>query len=482
MGDMMNYRQRMRNLREDRDLSQADVGKLLNKSQQGYSHIENGRAELRIEDLIVLCRFYQVSADYFIGMTDECISGQSIRGRKTCCLFTDRPIPVGLFTSSKARTFPALASLCRIDYNINHHAAMPSPLRAAAVDKESIMPSISQRKTYIEFLRIIAAFLVIVNHTNSRIFQSVPMSKTWLVSITAFFTSKIAVPVFLMIMGALLLSKQDTPKKSIQRIVRIALAALLFSVPYYIYQHRTAPGDMRISDFFRTLYTWNITNAFWYLYMYLGLLCLLPLLQRMAAAFSKRDIELLLLLSLGVAGALPLTRIFFRTEASPHYTAALFSPYIGMVFAGHYLERYVPATRKNGLRALCLLLVLLAFQVFATRSFYDANPKGYLKLDDRTLITITLSAACAYAAARSLFAAIRLHERACRIIHALGSLTFGIYLLSDLIRVLSVPLFDALAAHTHDLLAMVLWEIFIFVVAAALTAVLKRIPGIRKLL
>ena len=76
MGDMMNYRQRMRNLREDRDLSQADVGKLLNKSQQGYSHIENGRAELRIEDLIVLCRFYQVSADYFIGMTDECISGQ----------------------------------------------------------------------------------------------------------------------------------------------------------------------------------------------------------------------------------------------------------------------------------------------------------------------------------------------------------------------------------------------------------------------
>lgn len=66
----------MRNLREDRDLSQADVGKLLNKSQQGYSHIENGRAELRIEDLIVLCRFYQVSADYFIGMTDECISGK----------------------------------------------------------------------------------------------------------------------------------------------------------------------------------------------------------------------------------------------------------------------------------------------------------------------------------------------------------------------------------------------------------------------
>ena len=67
----MNYRQRMRDLREDNDLSQADLGRVLNKSQQGYSHIENGRAELKIEDLVTLCRFYNVSADYFVGLKDE---------------------------------------------------------------------------------------------------------------------------------------------------------------------------------------------------------------------------------------------------------------------------------------------------------------------------------------------------------------------------------------------------------------------------
>lgn len=66
----MDYRTRMRNLREDRDLTQETLGKLLNKSQQGYNHIETGRAELKIEDLIKLCRFYQASADYLIGLTD----------------------------------------------------------------------------------------------------------------------------------------------------------------------------------------------------------------------------------------------------------------------------------------------------------------------------------------------------------------------------------------------------------------------------
>lgn len=67
----LNYRERMRALREDRDLSQAELGKVLNKSQQGYSHIENGRAELKIDDLALLCRFYNISADYIIGLTGK---------------------------------------------------------------------------------------------------------------------------------------------------------------------------------------------------------------------------------------------------------------------------------------------------------------------------------------------------------------------------------------------------------------------------
>ena len=52
-------------------MTQSELGKLLQKSQQGYNHIEAGRAELKIEDLIVLCKFYNVSADYLIGLTDD---------------------------------------------------------------------------------------------------------------------------------------------------------------------------------------------------------------------------------------------------------------------------------------------------------------------------------------------------------------------------------------------------------------------------
>ena len=68
---MTDYRTRLRNVREDRDLTQAEIGKLLHKSQQGYNHIEAGRAELKIDDLVKLCKFYDLSADYLIGLISK---------------------------------------------------------------------------------------------------------------------------------------------------------------------------------------------------------------------------------------------------------------------------------------------------------------------------------------------------------------------------------------------------------------------------
>ena len=66
----MDYRARIKSLREDNDYTQSYIGTLLQKSQQGYNHIEAGRAELKIEDLAILCKLYNVSADYIIGLIE----------------------------------------------------------------------------------------------------------------------------------------------------------------------------------------------------------------------------------------------------------------------------------------------------------------------------------------------------------------------------------------------------------------------------
>ena len=62
--------QRIRDLREDRDLSQAALAKLLNVSQSTYPRYESGYLDIPSNILIALARFYQVSVDYILGLTD----------------------------------------------------------------------------------------------------------------------------------------------------------------------------------------------------------------------------------------------------------------------------------------------------------------------------------------------------------------------------------------------------------------------------
>ena len=64
----MDYLERLIALRIDNDLSQKDVAKIINKSQQGYDHIEKRRAKLAIEDFKKLCEFYKVSADELLNI------------------------------------------------------------------------------------------------------------------------------------------------------------------------------------------------------------------------------------------------------------------------------------------------------------------------------------------------------------------------------------------------------------------------------
>lgn len=62
---------RIRDLREDRDLSQADIAKVIKTTQQQYSKIETGKADISGEKLRLLAEFYNVSADYILGLCKE---------------------------------------------------------------------------------------------------------------------------------------------------------------------------------------------------------------------------------------------------------------------------------------------------------------------------------------------------------------------------------------------------------------------------
>lgn len=63
--------EKIRNLREDRDLNQTQLGRAVNMTQRKISYIECGKFEPSVDDIIAFCHFFAVSADYLLGIPEK---------------------------------------------------------------------------------------------------------------------------------------------------------------------------------------------------------------------------------------------------------------------------------------------------------------------------------------------------------------------------------------------------------------------------
>ena len=67
----MKYQERIRALRQDNDLSQKEIADMLGIAQTTYSQYELDKRPMPIEYLVALCKFYKVSADYMLGLSEK---------------------------------------------------------------------------------------------------------------------------------------------------------------------------------------------------------------------------------------------------------------------------------------------------------------------------------------------------------------------------------------------------------------------------
>lgn len=67
----MYYYQRLKDLREDADLNQKEVGQIIGTSGNYYGDYENGKRDIPTERMIILAKYYKVSMDYITGLTND---------------------------------------------------------------------------------------------------------------------------------------------------------------------------------------------------------------------------------------------------------------------------------------------------------------------------------------------------------------------------------------------------------------------------
>ena len=343
------------------------------------------------------------------------------------------------------------------------------------------------RRLHIDALRVLAMMLVLYNHTGERGFTRYetaqgPAQGAYLALAVL---DTIAVPLFFMISGALLLGREEPLRACLKkRVLRYVLVLVGASTAIYVYICRTDLSVMNPTDCLRGLYDGRITTSYWFLYAYLGYLLGLPLLRKLARAMTERDFLYITAL-MGVMNALSaLQWLCFEGDFVLNSNLLPFTAVRTVYYplAGYFLEHRL--ADRVGQRRLLLALFgagvlgvalgcLVLTRAYAAYGYWPETAFG---------LFVFAPALAVFAGMKALSGYVRVPARAARVLAEAGACTFGIYLFEKVFRDVSSRVYSALVPVIGGFAACWVWIACAFLLGMAVTAVLRRLPGLRKLL
>ena len=353
------------------------------------------------------------------------------------------------------------------------------------------------KKVYYEWIRLIACFFVIFNHLKGYVlFMNASGIKQAFYMVISVVT-KINVPLFFMVSGALLLDKkEDIVTVLRKRISRIGLVSLLFELGIYTecWLYASARGrdyEFTVKRFLYGVFERNLdeTGAYWYLYAYLGFLFLLPLMQKLAKQMRRSDFYTLFILHFVLLSLFPMCNLLLLRSGYDGLsvteefsvplatTAALFYPLTGYYIDRKIDIRTVPKKTWTGLFAAALAGIgISCLCVYAD----GAAGEEYLTLFDYLLAAVVFLLIKYVVAVR--FPALSL-GRTAETVCFMGSLTFGIYLLDHYFKLVLYNGYETFAERfLPSLFASFGWCAVSMFLGGNVTWILKKLPLFRKIL
>ena len=352
---------------------------------------------------------------------------------------------------------------------------------------------------YIDFLRIAASFLVIVNHTITGIcFDYKPDSFEWYISALLFIICKTAVPIFLMITGSLLLHKsaQDY-RKTVKRILRMLAVLIAWSYIYYCYEYKGIPTLKKTWDMLVNIFTNKpAITALWYLYALIGVYIMLPFISKMTLAFDDKDYLIFLGLWGLFNGLIPEIDALFggkKITFVSYFQYQLFIGWPGYCVLGYYLSaggRQILHTAKEGNTAKGSLLIKIALAFAALFfGFFSIIYTGKPNVVDNAkyFIFIILSALIynGFVQAEDRFKKLLLPGgRFASAVKSVSEATFGIYLCHRLVRDIllnDLSISPQIRVLMDSVLGILLFDSILYFLCFTVISFLRRIPIVRKI-
>lgn len=336
-----------------------------------------------------------------------------------------------------------------------------------------------KKRIYLEVIRVIAVLLVIFNHTDGFVYYTVPGNiVTHLYSLILAILCRMAVPLFFMVSGALLLGKEESLSELFRkRIARMVIVLTAVSIFYYLFDmvlgRLASPGA---GDFISRLLTNGIRDSIWFLYAYISVLLLLPFFRKLAPFCNKKLV--IYLIGLRVLTDLIVPFLNMGMGIAVSFDFGFVGDYYYYMLLGYYLDREENAGLSKGKDILVLVLLvalsgMLIYWMKGTSGAYQTTA-----LDS----FVFLMAPVTFGMIKRWLGGTMKSGQAEKWILTFGSCVFGIYLFDNFLRWQLLPVYLFLSEKTVGIFANSVYVLLTFLGGFIYTWILKKIPVIRKYL
>lgn len=345
------------------------------------------------------------------------------------------------------------------------------------------------RKIYLEVMRIVAIFLVIFNHLPGYTLYMYSTGIKQVIYMILTMITRINVPLFFMISGALLLNKNNNFCDVRKRLLRFLCVLFVFSFILALLRFEDFHNiKMLFISFLYDFISGNIESSYWFLYAYLSLIMVLPFMQRIAGKMTKSDFYLILLIHFIFSSLIPIINCLLTLNKinpisiSGDLSLPLFN--IKCFFyplIGYGLEKFVNVDDINKKKIvyyslLCSLGILLSCVCTFIEGINTGNyTQNYVQLFDY------VTAIYFYIVIKKIFS--NYNNKTNDFIIKMGSLTFGIYLLDPFLKMFLYGFIYNFFENTlPTIIASFIWCLISMVLGGLIAIILKKIPLFKKIL
>ena len=337
----------------------------------------------------------------------------------------------------------------------------------------------NNRIQYFDALRVVAALAVVVIHVSDRFFNEADIAGIdWQVMNFYDSLARFAVPVFVMLSGALFLNPEreiSLKKLYTKQILRMVTAFVFWSALYAFF----AAEDWRerVSAF--------VTGPthFWYLFMIVGLYICTPVLREIAK--NEKLLRYFLIAAFVTAILIPCALEILPVESfRAIYKKAqlkLFAGYSGYYLLGYYLSK-IPLTKRHKLFFICAGIGGFCVTVFGTWVISKRNGAAYESLYSNFTPNVLAQGVAVFVLFRMAFEKRQLREdsAAYRVVSFVAQNSFGIYLMHVLILSLVERYLHFSALSFSPIGSIPALALTAFAVSCAVSFCLRKIPIVNR--